>query len=116
MAEKQWGISASFYLQLGIIASIVCSSIVGFTYLGTLIEKKIDDRITPIVSKIKDLEDKIEDHEQLLADNKENVRAAFTSLNAFIEYYNRVYNKEFLRPVDITSRSIESMTPKKRRK
>ena len=116
MAEKQGGISASFYLQLGIIVSIVCSSIVGFTYLGSLIEDKIDEKVAPLIAKIEALEDRIDEHDQLLAVNTDRVSATMTSMNIFIEYYNKVYHKEFLRPMDITERSIATIQPKKRRR
>ena len=112
MTEKG-GISASFYLQIGILGSIVVSSIVGFNYLGTIIENKIDDRIAPLVEKINDLEKRIEEHDQLLASNTDRVTAASVSMNLYIDYYNRVYHKEFLRPSDIVERNIEI---KKRRR
>ena len=114
MAEKG-GISASFYLQIGIMVSIVTCSIVGFNYLGTVIEDKIDDKVSPLIEKINDLEKRINDHDNFLAENKEGVNATITSLNVFIEYYNRVYNKEFLRPIDITERSIVTVNQKRRR-
>lgn len=113
--EKQGGVSPSFYSQAAILVSIACSAVIGFTYLGTLIENKIDDKIAPIVEKINNLEDKAKEHDNLLAVNTDRVSATITSLNAFVDYYNRVYHKEFLRPSDITSRNIEPEQPKKRR-
>lgn len=115
MAEKG-GISASFYLQIGMIVSIVCSSIIGFSYLGTLIEDKIDEKVAPLIAKIEVLEERVDNNEQLMAVNTDRISATMTSLDIFIEYYNKVYRKEFLRPIDITERSIATIQPKKRRR
>lgn len=106
MSEKQGGISASFYMQIGMLVSIVISSIVGFNYLGTLIEDKIDDKVSPLLAKIQELESKNNDNYQLIADNSRSTTNAIISLNRFLEHYNRIHHTEFLRPSDITSESI----------
>jgi hypothetical protein len=106
MAEKEGGLSSSFYMQIALLLSIVASSIVGFTYLGTLIENKIDDKIAPILAKIEDLESDEKENAKWIADNARAIDNVTVSMNKFIEYYNRKHNTEFLRPSDITSESI----------
>ncbi len=101
MAEKG-GLSANFYMQIALLLSIVTCSIVGFTYLGTLIENKIDDKIAPILAKIDDLES----NAKWIAENAKAIDNVTVSVNKFIEYYNRTHHTEFLRPSDITAESI----------
>lgn len=113
MAEKEGGLSSSFYMQIALLLSIVASSIVGFTYLGTLIEKKIDDKIAPILAKIEDLELNEKENARWIVDNSRAIDNVTVSMDKFIEYYNRKHNTEFLRPSDITSESIREY---KRRK
>lgn len=106
-------ITNNFYSQLALILTIAGSSILGFIYLGNLIEDKIQKEVAPLISQIEDLKkDKVEVRE-LLAVNTDRVNATMISVNKFLEYYNRTHSKEFLRPMDITERSIES--EKKRR-
>lgn len=106
MAGKEGGLSASFYMQIALLVSIVTCSIVGFTYLGTLIENKIDNKIAPIVKKLNELESKEEENAKWIAENSKAIDNVTVSVNKFIEYYNRKHNTEFLRPSDITTESI----------
>lgn len=105
MAEKG-GLSANFYMQIALLLSIVTCSIVGFTYLGTLIENKIDDKIAPILAKIDDFESNDKENAKWIAENAKAIDNVTVSVNKFIEYYNRTHHTEFLRPSDITAESI----------
>lgn len=101
MAEKQ-AISSNFYMQVLTIGSIAVSSIFGFRYMVTEMKDTARNEIKPIVERVIILEEVCKTHGILIADNSEQVRAVTVSLNNFLDYYTRMYHKEFLRPYDVT--------------
>lgn len=101
MAEKQ-AISSNFYMQLLTIGSIAASSIFGFRYMVSEMKDAARNEIKPIVERVIILEEACKSHGILIADNTEQINAVTVSLNNFLEYYNRIYHKEFLRPADVT--------------
>lgn len=101
MAEKQ-AISSNFYMQLLTIGSIGLSSIFGFRYMVTEMKDVARDEIKPIVERVIILEEACKSHGILIADNNEQLNAVSVSLNNFLDYYAKMYHKEFLRPSDVT--------------
>ncbi len=101
MAEKQ-AITSNFYMQLLTIGSIGLSSIFGFRYMVSEMKDAARDEIKPIVERVIILEEACKSHGILIADNTEQLNAVSVSLNNFLDYYTRMYHKEFLRPADVT--------------
>lgn len=105
MSEKPT-ISSTFYNQLVVIITISSASVLGFRYLGTMNQEAIKSAINPIVERVETLEKKVENTDRLIASNSNRINATMVSINSFLDFYNRTYHKEFLRPMDITERSI----------
>lgn len=101
MPEKQV-ISSNFYMQVLTLGSIALSSIFGFRYMVSEMKDAARNEIKPIVERVIILEEACKSHGILIADNTEQLNAVTISLNSFLEYYNRIYHKEFLRPADVT--------------
>lgn len=106
-------ITSNFYSQLALILTIAGSSVFGFVYLGNLIEDKIQKEVQPLIAQIEDLKKDRNEVKELLAITTDRTNINYICLNSFLEYYNRVYHKEFLRPADITERSVESNKKRK---
>lgn len=101
MAEKQ-SISSNFYMQVLTMGSIGLCSIVGFRYMVSEMKEAARDEIKPIVERVIILEEACKNNGILISDNSEQIRAVSVSLNNFLDYYTKMYHKEFLRPVDVT--------------
>jgi len=101
MAEKQ-AISSSFYMQIMTICSIAVSSVFGFRYMVSEMKDAARDEIKPIVERVIILEEAVKSHGILISDNSEQVKDVTVSLNNFLDYYSKMYHKEFLRPTDVT--------------
>ncbi len=112
MSEKS-SISESFYKQITTIGTIVVTSVFGFQYLENTVKNTVESSIQPLTKRVESIEKKIEDAENILAMNTQHIQAVSVSLNNFLEYYNKYYHKEFIRPVDI---SYSSITQDKKRK
>lgn len=101
MAEKQ-SISSNFYMQVLTMGSIGLCSIVGFRYMVSEMKDAARNEIKPIVERVIILEEACKNHGILIADNKGQLNAVSVSLNNFLDYYTKIYHKEFLRPADVT--------------
>lgn len=109
MSEKT-SISSSFYKQLTTIGAIVVTTLGGVKYGLNEVKSVIHDEMRPLAERVDRLENSYENVNTVLAVNTPNIEAVTISVNSFLEYYNRVYHKEFLRPSDI------SITSEKKRK
>lgn len=101
MSEKQ-AISSNFYMQVLTLGSIALSSIFGFRYMVSEMKDAARNEIKPIVERVIILEEACKNHGILIADNTEQLNAVTLSLNNFLDYYTKMYHKEFLRPADVT--------------
>ena len=106
MAEKT-SINKSFYGQLTIIATIVVCSITGFNYLEIKVNAMIEAKIASIFERVKTQEDALQKTTELLSVNTEDVGACIVSIENFLTYYNKKYNKEFIVPSQITINDLE---------
>lgn len=115
MATSKFLISKSLWFQLGVIATIVTSTILGFKFVVSELKSVVQTEMAALIKKVEEHDQKITNLENLLAANTSRVDAVFLSTNIFIDSYNRSHNREFLRPSDITSESIVTIKGKKRK-
>lgn len=114
MAANKFILTKSLWSQLGIIATIVSSSIFGFRFLVSEIKDVVKSEIATLTKKVDEHEEGIDKLKTLLAANKTRTDAAYLSANVFIDSYNKLYHREFLRPIDITEETIVTEIKKRR--
>jgi len=95
------------FISLGsIVITIAVSSVIGFNFLASSNEKAIAKALLPIVESIKE----IKEAQKILRSDMTKISTAtngnFICLNRFLTYYNIRFHQEFLRPADITEKSI----------
>lgn len=100
----------SFVKYASLFITVIGTTVLTVNWGMDKLKDVVRTEIRPLVDRIEKLEDFKEEAEQLLAINTTNIQAVTVSVNSFVEYYNRVYHKEFLRPADI------SLTSERKRK
>jgi hypothetical protein len=105
-------LTTSFYKQLIVVGSIGVCSILGFKYLGDLIEEKIDSKMSALISQATILKAQVDLNTNLLAVNTSNIQINSFCLENFIQYYNKTHNKEFILPSQLRIET-ENSKPKK---
>jgi inner membrane protein involved in colicin E2 resistance len=100
MSDKNINIelTTNFYKQLVLVCSIGVSSILGWGYLGNLIEEKMDTKMAQYIEMANDTKIKVDINTKLIAVNTAHVQINSFCLENFIQYYNRTHNKEFILP------------------
>ena len=100
MSQKQ-AISSTFYTQLVLIVTIVVSSVIGFNWAVNKIEETVDKKMAPFIAELNLLKKTVEGNAEAIADNVQIIDAVAESTTAFLESYNKMYHKVFLKPADI---------------
>lgn len=104
-------ITKSFLSQGAVIIAIVVSSIVGFNYIGdrneAAIDKAFETKCKPLYDDIIVLKAFAKDNRTLINENTADINNTMLSVNIFIDAYNRCFNKEFLRPVDVQEQNYK---------
>ena len=107
-------LTKSFISQGAIVISIAVSSIIGFNYVGDrtdrAIEKAFESKCQPLIEDNIMLKAYAKENRALIISNALDIDHTMLSVNIFIDWYNRTYHKDFLRPVD-----VEEQTAKKRK-
>lgn len=106
MAQKP-EISTSFVKTASLFITVITATVLTVSWGMDKFKDTIRDEIKPLVDRIDRLEGFRDDTEDLLAVNTPNIEAVTKSVTRFIDYYNLVYHKEFLRPADISLTSIK---------
>jgi hypothetical protein len=105
-------LTTSFYKQLIVVGSIGVCSILGFKYLGDLIEEKIDSKMSAFISQVSILKNQVDVNSSLLAITTSNVQINSFCLENFIQNYNKTHGKEFILPSQLRIET-ENSKPKK---
>ena len=103
-------ITKSFLTQGVAVVTIAVSSIIGFNYLADRNEKSFEKALMPFIEEFKAYKIKATENRTLILENTKDIDNTMLSVNIFIDYYNRKYHKEFLRPID-----VEEQTYKRRK-
>lgn len=104
-------ITKSFLSQGVIIISIAVSSIVGFNYIGDRTDKAIDrafdSKCQPLIEDNVILKAFAKENRALIGENTNDINNTMLTVNIFIDWYNKTYHKDFLRPVDVQEQNYK---------
>lgn len=108
---KQPFISQSFVKTAGLFITVISTTVLTVLWGIDKIKDVVRDEIKPLVEEIEKLKKNTSESQYDLDENFISSNASFTSLEKFLDYYNKNFNKEFLKPSDVLR--IESKRKRK---
>ena len=104
-------ITKTFISQGTIIVSIVVSSIVGYNYIGdradAAIDRAFENKCRPLIEDNIILKAFAKENRALIVENTMNIDNTALTVNIFLDWYNKTYHKDFLRPVDVQEQTYK---------